>query len=150
MAQGICQTAPAESLHILSDIHYTRGAEAAETNDKQTAFKNNIAFLRIRLQIASVSEEGEKDPKLAQAYNQAANAYLDRNDFDMALKYYGKALDVFRSLNNYKETMTTICVANLGTALWLQGRLDEAESLILTNLQAREDEFGRDDTESFR
>ena len=134
----------------MSDIHYTRGAEAAETNQKLTAFENNIAFLDIRLRMSKVSPEGRKDPKLAQAYNQAANAFLDRNEFKDALNYYQEALAVFLTLDDYKETMTTICVANLGTAYWLQGRFDEAEDLILTNLKAREAEYGVDDKESFR
>ncbi len=134
----------------MSDIYYTRGAEAAETNQKVTALENNIAFLNTRSKICETSREGRKDPKLAQAYNQAGNAYLDANDFEQALSHYNQALAVFSGLNNYKATMTTICVANLGTAYWLLGNLDEAENLILDNLHARDVEYGIDDKESFR
>lgn len=150
LAQSICEFDQQASLHIMSDIHYTRGVEAAETNQKPVAFENNTAFLDIRLRIAAISKEGKRDPKLAQAYNQAANAYLDRNAFEDALHHYYQALEVFKTLPDYKETMATICVANLGTVYWLQGRLSEAEVLILDNLRAREAEFGVDDTESFR
>lgn len=134
----------------MSDIHYTLGAGAAETNQKPAAFENNKAFLEIQLKIAQVSKEGTKDPKLAQAYNQATNAYLDRSEFDEALNHYHQALKVSEGLENYKQTMTTICIANLGTAYLLQGNFVEAEKLVLTNLKAREAEIGLNDTESFR
>lgn len=150
LAQKICEGQDEDARLILSDIFYTRGAEAAETNDKPTALENNTAFLRLRLQISKTSLVGTKDATLAQAYNQAANAHLDQRMFDTALDYYGKALEVFESLPDYSETITSICVANLATAYWLLGRLDEAHQLLLQNLRAREGEYGVDDTESFR
>jgi len=88
--------------------------------------------------------------KLAQAYNQAANAHMDRLMIDRAIELYGKAIDIFRSLDDYTETMTTICIANLGTALWLQQRYDDAFQILIDNLRDRERAFGVDDTESFR
>lgn len=146
----MCEAHEQDSRLILSDIYYTRGAEAAETNDKPTALTNNTAFLRLRLDISRTSALRTQDATLAQAYNQAANAHLDQGQFEPALEYYSKALEVFQSLPEYSETMTSICVANLGTAYWLLERLDDAYNLLLQNLKARERLFGVDDTESFR
>ncbi|KAF2007619.1 hypothetical protein P154DRAFT_569485 [Amniculicola lignicola CBS 123094] len=150
VAQGVCESQNEDARLILSDIYYTGGAEAAETNDKRTAMQNNTAFLHLRLNISETSTFGTKDATLAQAYNQAANANLDQKRFKRALEYYDKALEVFQSLPDYCETMTSICVANLGTAYWLLGRLGDAHRLVIRNLRAREAKFGVDDTESFR
>jgi hypothetical protein len=65
---------------ILRDICYTRGTEAAETNDESTALQNNTAFLRLRLNISKTSAVGTRT--LAQAYYQAANANIDQSLFD--------------------------------------------------------------------
>lgn len=114
------------------------------------ALDNNMAFLQIRLDISKTSPEGTRDSKLAQAYNQAGNAQLDRKRYKQAIEFYEKSIETFRELPEFDETMTTICVANLGTAYWLLGRLDDASQILLENLRARARAFGPDDVESFR
>ena len=91
-----------------------------------------------------------KDLMLAQAYNQAANAHMDNGMILKAISLYEQSLEVFKSLEDFNETMTTICVANLVTALWLQERCDDAARILFQNLGAREKAFGVDDVESFR
>lgn len=149
-AQSICEALSDDTNLILSDIFYARGADAAETNQKDIAFANNLAFLNIREEISKTSEEGAKDLTLAQAYNQAGNAYLDQGNMEEAIKLYQKALNVFRSRSDYTKDMTTICVANLGTALWMQGDYEKAFNLLVDNLLARQKAYGHDDTTSFR
>lgn len=133
-----------------SRIQYIRGAGAAETNLRTVAYTNNIKFLNLRLEISKTSNEGSKDSQLAKAYNQAGNAYLDQEDIPKAISLYEKALKTYRSLDDYGETMETICVANLGTALWMQGRNQEAFKILDQNLNARYNKFGVNHDESFQ
>jgi tetratricopeptide (TPR) repeat protein len=149
-AQSMCEALSDDTKLILSDIFYARGADAAETNQKEIALANNLSFLRIREDISKASEEGATDLTLAQAYNQAGNAYLDQGNMDEAIKLYEKAMNVFRSRDDYTEVMTTICVANLGTALWMQADYEKAFNLLVDNLLARQKAYGLDDTTSFR
>ena len=109
-----------------------------------------MAFLKLRLDISQTSNEGKRDPMLAQAYNQAANAHMDKKMFVDAIDLYERSLAVFKSLDDFTETMTTICVANLATAYWLQRRFDDAATIVMRNLRAREAAFGPNDSESFR
>jgi tetratricopeptide (TPR) repeat protein len=150
LAERICASHDEDTRYIRSDIYYARGAEAAVTNAPATAFKYNTAFLALRLEISETSPQGTRDAELAQAYNQAANAYLDRAEYDVTMDYYNKSWDIFRSLWNYTETMATITIANLSTSLWLLGEYDRANELVLENLRAREEAYGVDDTQSFR
>lgn len=113
-------------------------------------FDNNNAFLDARLAISRTSTEGRKDPKLAHAHNQAANAHLDRYMIDRAVELYRKGIAILESSDGFTETVLAIPVANLATALWLDGRYDEAYDLLIKNLKARESVFGVNDTESFR
>lgn len=149
-AQTLCESLNEEADEILSDIYYTRGAEATETNKKDVALEINLAFLEARLRISKTSEAGSKDPKLAQAYNQAANARLDQGQIDSAIQLYNQALDIFHILDADDETKRTITIANLGTGLWLQHEYEEVHDLLLKNLLARQRVHGTDDTESFR
>jgi hypothetical protein len=150
MTERICAKHVEDSRTIRSDIYYTRGAEAAVTNDMPTAFKYNNLFLEVRLEISETSPQGTHDPLLAQAYTQASNAYLDRGEYYVCKDYYQKSIHVWQSLPNFKEVMLTIAVANLATTLWLQRGYASASEMLLRNLRAREEAFGVNDMESFR
>jgi tetratricopeptide (TPR) repeat protein len=151
-AEAICQAwgNTYESMEVLSDVHYARGAEAAKTDQKSASVVSNFAFLQFRLHISEISTQGTQDEKLAQALNQAANACLEQSEYAKAIELYHKSIEIVQSLNNYTKVMTTGTVANLGTAYWLSGKYDEASEVLLDNLLAREETYGVNDTHDLR
>lgn len=152
-AEALCGSLSGDRDRILGDIFYARGADAAETNQKDLALKNNLAFLKMRLRITETAEKQGLEPdrlRLAHAYNQAANATLDQGDTAGAIELYEKALAIHEAQQDHDETKTSMIIANYGSALWLSGRHEEAHSLVLNNLLARQKAFGIDDQQSFR
>lgn len=119
-------------------------------NNKAVALPNNVAYMNLRIELASVTREGTQDPKLAHAYNQAGNAYLDRGEVDKAIELYQKSIQTHCSVAGNAEIDRSIAVANLGSAYWIAGRNDEAAEILTRNLSARENKYGADDRNSFR
>lgn len=150
LAEDIAKSQQENMLPVLSELYYARGAYAAETNNLEVAYKSNISFLNLRIEISQTSEMGRRDPLLAQAYNQAANAHMDRAMISEAIELYEQSIAVFKSLDGFSEPVATIVIANLGTAFWLKERYEDASNILTRNLKAREEEFGKDDTQSFR
>ena len=74
----VCWSQSEHSRYIVGDIYYVRGSEAAETNRLAIAYENNKVFPKTRLDIGETLNEGKPHLMLAQAYNQAANAYMDK------------------------------------------------------------------------
>ncbi|KAI9780645.1 MAG: hypothetical protein M1839_006586 [Geoglossum umbratile] len=129
-SSGICMNVAEEkwsqrrdARSTLGDIYYTRGAEAAEISEKKGAFLISPPEI-------NRTSSGD-DLKLAQAYNQAANARLDQNIFEEALEPREDALEAFEVLPDSQSH-------------------DDASRILMDNLRAREKAFGPDDTESFR
>jgi Flp pilus assembly protein TadD len=59
------------------------------------------------------------------AYGEIANGYHGLNQFDKAEGFYKKCLEIW---NHGVPGSPQICVSNMATCLWLQGKLEEAES----------------------
>lgn len=119
-------------------------------NNKGVALPNNVAYMNLRIELASVTRQGTRDPKLAHAYNQAGNAYLDRGEVAKAIGLYQKSIQTHCSITGSTELDRSIAVANLGSAYWIAGRHEEAADVLTRNLAARETEYGADDRVSFR
>ncbi|KAL8899113.1 MAG: hypothetical protein Q9207_006364 [Kuettlingeria erythrocarpa] len=150
VAEKICVAQTEDVRDLLCDIFYARGAFAAETNNKEVAYESNMTLLSLRRDISKTSQNTDIRPMLAHAHNQAANALMDRDQIQDATRLYQQALEIYRSTPGFLEVDATICVANLGTAFWLQGELQDAEHILMVNLQARRDTYGEDDKTSYR
>ncbi|KAI9794810.1 MAG: hypothetical protein M1816_002938 [Peltula sp. TS41687] len=149
LAQVVCETCDKnESRDLLSDIHYGLGAVANETNDGDSCLRHNIEFLSLRLGI--VEETGIRDIRLAVAYNQIGTGWMMAENFKEAITSFENALEVYRALSNFSKGMTSVPLANLGLAFWLQGDPIRARKTLEEGLRDREELFGPMDQESFR
>ncbi|KAL9607392.1 MAG: hypothetical protein Q9167_007694 [Letrouitia subvulpina] len=150
VTEEICEKQVEDVRELLCEIYYARGAFASETNNVEIAYNSNTALLNLRLDISKTSQNDQRDPKVAHAYNQAANAHMDRRKINDAIGLYKQAIKIYQRIPGFPEVDTTICVANLATALCLTGKLQEARQILIVNHRAREHEYGEDDRTSFR
>ena len=73
----------------------------------------------------------------ARAYNSLASNWLMHLEMDSALMYYGRALSIYKDLDD-KKGMGDI-IGNMGQVAYQTGRYDEALSYFLKSLTAYED-----------
>lgn len=71
-------------------------------------------------------------------------------NYEEATKYFQKSLEIWRRIPEFKPGLPSMEYSNLGLALWMQGRLDEASAVLEQGQREREEGFGPADTESFR
>ena len=149
LAYEICeQNSHRDIEDLLSDIHYSLGAVANETNDAKSCFYHNAALLKIRETITE--KNGKNDLRLGIAYNQMGTALMMTNNIVQAATSFQRAIDTYKELSNFNKYMLSIPLANLGLAYWLQDRLEKAYEVLKQGLFDRESMFGKDDHESFR
>lgn len=138
----------ADTEALLSDIHYTLGAIANETNDGPACLRHNLVLFDMRKKAASVS--GKPDVRLAAAHSQLGVAYTMTGKIAMATELFAQSVGMFRSLDNFMVDMMAFPMANYGLGLWLQDQLDEAEQVFITALTEREQEYGKMDKVSYK
>ena len=149
-AQKICETLDGsrQRQDLLTDIHYTLGAIANETNDARSCLTHTKAFLEMRLEIAA--ETGINDVRLAVAYNETGIARMMSHELNEAEECFDNAIKVYSALPNFQKDMNTVSHANRGLAAWLKGDLSRAADIFLQAIQDREELFGFLDTQNFR
>ncbi|TGO51365.1 hypothetical protein BOTNAR_0359g00150 [Botryotinia narcissicola] len=139
---------PPDHLEVLSNIYYTLGAIANETNDGAGCLFNNLILLDMRIKTFEV--KGTPDVRLAAANSQIGIAYMMIGKLALATEYFKKSIMLFQSLDNFQIDMLGFPAANLGLAYWMQGQLDEADDTFATALREREREFGKMDNISYK
>ena len=132
---------------LLTDIHYTLGAIANETNDAESCMRHATAFLETRLKIAE--ETQTRDVRLAVAYNEIGIAKMMSKKFDKAEECFENAIKVYSALPHFRKDMNTVSHANRGLAAWLKGDLSRAVVIFEQAIQDREELFGFLDKENF-
>ena len=148
-AYAICEkTIDQDVEDLVCDIHYSLGAVSNETNDGDTCFKHNTAFLDIRLK--KQVRNKKPDLRLGIAHNQMGTAWMMMGDFEKAAMAFQEAMNTYQILPDFTPYLLTIPIANLGLARWSQGRLDEAYEVLERERKDRESMFGKNDHESFR
>lgn len=158
LAQSICESAgrqkiPEETslrLHtLLSEIHYSRGAAASESNAAKACMMHYSTFLDIWLKLCKQPSGIVPNLHLAVAYNEKGNGYMMSEKYEDAKECYLDSKAAYQQLDGYKDVMASLPVVNLGLAHWLLGELDSASRVLIEGLAAREEEYGIDDNESF-
>jgi tetratricopeptide (TPR) repeat protein len=134
--------------HFLSLIHDILGCIANGSNNPGASMEHNRIFLDLRMEIAS--SNGKNDELLAYAHNQLGCAWMMAKMYKQGAELFALALKIWHSLPSYHPGDASMEYANLGLALLLQGRVEEASKLLEEGHQARVEGYGENDTESFR
>jgi tetratricopeptide (TPR) repeat protein len=134
----------------LSDIYYSRGADASEVNEPSRCMEYTSLFWKLRLEHSKTSAKGQKDIRLGMAYNQMSVAYMMNRDYESAVEVLEKAFEVYKDLENFTPIMATLPAANMGLACWFLERYDDAYKVLIDILREREKVFGINDNESFK
>ncbi|KAJ3541339.1 hypothetical protein NM208_g4656 [Fusarium decemcellulare] len=131
-----------------SDIRYTLGAVANETNDAATCMEHTKKFLDIRLEIAQ--QTGRIDERLARGHNQMGISWMMTGDYRKGEESFFTSARLYEQLPDYTKDMRSLALVNLGLAYWLQGKLREADEVLVLGLTDREKLFGVLDSRNFR
>ncbi|KAF4450028.1 tetratricopeptide repeat domain-containing protein [Fusarium austroafricanum] len=149
LALEIC-TSPGkcQDVDLESDIRYTLGAVANETNDAATCMEHTRKFLDIRLELSQTT--GQIDERLARGHNQMGIAWLMASEYVKGEESFSTSAKLYEQLPDYTKDKRSLALVNLGLALWLQGKFLEADKVLVLGLTDREDLYGVMDTHSFR
>lgn len=98
------------------------------------------------------TQEGKplRDYELGIVYNETGVAYGMNDEWSLAEDYFLKSIQVMKEQENYDDTMLGWPEPNLGLIYWIQGRYDEAETVLNEILEIHALAFGVDDTQSFK
>ncbi|KGO74051.1 Tetratricopeptide-like helical [Penicillium italicum] len=131
-----------------SDILYTLGAIANETNDAEGCMKYTMNFFKIRVKVAE--ETGEVDERLARSHNQIGIPLMMFGKYQEAEEAFSTSAQKYEDVPNYTKDKRSLPLVNLGLAYWLQGRLERASEVLELGLADREELYGSMDNYDFR
>jgi tetratricopeptide (TPR) repeat protein len=131
---------------ILVDIHFCLGNIASETNAHSTSRKHKEIALELQLQTCKALDV--VDLRLARCHSELGVALIVDGDYDAAVSALLESLSIDEQLGVY--TYNWVAQVNLGLAYVLQGKLVEADKLLMAVQDRRETIFGKEDTESYR
>lgn len=131
-----------------SDIRYSLGAVANETNDGPSCLQYNKIFLEIQLEVTKTT--GKFDERLPRAHNQLGTGWMMAAEYVKAEEAFATAASLYEQLPEYNKGLRSIPLANLGLAYWLQGRLESASQVLEAGLNDRVELYGFMDKHSFR
>ncbi|ORX98663.1 hypothetical protein BCR34DRAFT_523570 [Clohesyomyces aquaticus] len=138
----------ASNMHTISRNHDLLGCVANGTNNPASSMEQNTKLLELRMKIRT--ETGKEDVLLAYAHNQFGCSLMMAGRYEEATEYFKEALEIWRRLPEFKPGLPSMEYSNLGLALWMQDKLDEASAVLEQGQREREEGFGPGDTESFR
>jgi tetratricopeptide (TPR) repeat protein len=165
MAQSICESlkfrlyehSNAFSNHIithaeldytLAELYHNRGCIASDANDALEAMKNLKSFHDM-MQKELGGKTQRTDMRLGLACNELGNAYMLKEDWVQGERYFLRSIDLLKQLDSFEPILISLPLVNLGYAYWLQGRLDEAATVLENGVSDRETKYGADDRISF-
>lgn len=151
LAQKICELEDEEScVDLLSEIYYSRGADASEVNDPARCWRETSNFYQLRLKHSKISPQGRKDLRLGMAYNQMGVAHMMLKEYESAVTMLEESFLIYKSLDNSMPILATLPAANMGLAYWYLGKYEDAYKVLIDILREREAAFGVNDDESFK
>ncbi|KXS94298.1 hypothetical protein AC578_6784 [Pseudocercospora eumusae] len=125
------------------------GVLSLHTNSPEMALvhcKKYKSMLEEKMRSDSQGRLGH-DARLAIAWNELGNAYLHNNEAKKAEKYFLMSISAHR--DSPEMDQGNMPLSNLGFALWMQGRLEDAIKTFRDALKDRAARYGRDDNVSF-
>ncbi|KAJ5697884.1 hypothetical protein N7488_011568 [Penicillium malachiteum] len=149
MALKVCPHRSCEvDRDLESDIPYTLGAIANETNDAENCMKYTMEFLGIRSKVAKMT--GEVDERRARAHNQIGIPLMMVGKYQEAEEAFSKSAQSYENIPDYTKDKRSLALVNLGLAYWLQGRLERASEVLELGLADREELYGLMDSHDFK
>lgn len=125
---------------MLSDLYGALASLQTESNQFQGCYDNfrkSLDCLELALDKGLISRPAMQE---VNALGGVGNGYQGLHKYGEAEKYYRKALAAWKGVPGNR----TIYIANLSTCLWLQGKLEDAEQIVLTVI------LDTDDISTFR
>ena len=147
--KDVCENDKRNAEQYLSDIHYSHGAIATETNEPGACMIHYSALLKLRQDVSRLSN-GLEDIRLAIAHNEMGIANMLNKEYARAAAYFRGAIEIYRGLPDFTHEMIALAETNLGLAFWLLADLDTADDILSKTLQVRKDLYGPDDQQSFK
>lgn len=91
-----------------------------------------------------------EDYELGYAYNEIGVAFGNNSMPGEAEKAFRRSIEIFQSLDDYRDTMLGWPKPNLWFIYWMQGKLQNAEEALVQILDIHATELGVDDIKSFK
>lgn len=130
---------------LLRNFYFHRGALAHHINEPQMALENCAEFKRL-LQVKLGNQE---DQSLGVAWNELGVAHIQNKDHEKSFECFRNSIAIMERLPDVTPNTKSMPMINLGFALWVAGRLDEAAAIFEESLSLREAAYGVDDLQSF-
>ena len=132
----------------LVEINHNRGCIALEINEPKEALKYHKLFNQMMMRELA-NKPPHDDMRLAISWNELGNAYMLNRNWPKGEECFLKSIEEMKRLANFKNTMISLPVANLGTAYWLLEKYQQAQKVLEEGLREREASLGLDDRVSF-
>jgi tetratricopeptide (TPR) repeat protein len=154
LAQRICENSPNRDTEDVSltlrMVHNNQTTAAAETNARGDCLDHSLIWMRMFQERKTPEGKPQRDYELAIVYNETGVAYGMNEQWSLAEDYFLKSIEVMKEQEEYDDTMLGWPEPNLGLIYWIQGRYDEAETVLNEILDIFALAFGVDDTKSFK
>lgn len=136
--------------YMLRRANLDSATASMEANDAQDCLKRFKAWIEEASTTTLTSDDFNSQYELALYYNEVGVAYGMNGLYDAAIDHLLRSIEFFQRMPDYDDTLLSWPQPNLGFMYWVQGRYDEAKDVLLEILQVHEEEWGIDDTNTFK
>ncbi|KAL9628452.1 MAG: hypothetical protein Q9164_007271 [Protoblastenia rupestris] len=154
IAQRICENSPDRDTEEVSltlrMAHNNQTTAAAETNARGDCLHHSLIWMEMFQKRKTPDGKPLRDYELAIVYNEIGVAYGMNEQWSLAEDYFLKSIEVMKEQDDYEDTNLGWPEPNLGLIYWIQGRYDEAETVLNEILDVFALAFGVDDIKSFK
>lgn len=132
----------------IAELHHNLGCIGTETNQPSFTLRHFQIFNDMIIK-KNEGHAKESDHWLSISWNELGNAYMMNKNWAEGEKAFLTSIETSRLQPDFKLVDVSFPYVNLGLALWLQKRDEEANETLLEGLHAREEVYGKDDKDSF-
>lgn len=139
-----------EIMRTTWESHSFLGISTVETNEHDMSLFHKRKWLDMLLERESAPGVPIEDYELGYAYNEIGVAYGNDQRLEAAAQAFIRSIQIFQGLPDYEDTMLGWPEPNLGFIYWMQGKLKDAERVLIEILDIHAAAWGVDDTKSFK
>ncbi|XMA19839.1 hypothetical protein WAI453_012630 [Rhynchosporium graminicola] len=133
---------------MLAELYHNRGIIACGASDATEGLRN-LKIFHDMMEKEFEKDTPRTDMRLGLAFNQLGFAYMLKEDWPQGEIHFLRSIELLEMLDDYEPTLISLPIVNLGYSYWLQGRLDEAATVLRKGVGDREQKFGIHDRISF-